>query len=582
LDRTIIYSGSVPLETDLLNTNRNTLTAIAELCQDIFGTSTVFTGLGCVPAIPAALTVTINPGRVYSLQNRDTLAYSSLPVDTVNQIVKQGIMLTAQSLACAAPGTVGFSVNYLISASFVEQDITPVVLPYYNAANPAQAFSGPGNTGTSQNTTRQDTVQLTLTPGIAAATGSQTTPATPVGTIALWVVTVANGQTTITSASIAQASGAPILTSSLLQAIQADTLNYGVDVGTVNVLQASYQLPITALIDNMNLWVKPKFTNTGACTFTPNPGVIAPAPVVGGNHSALQGNEFLATGRSNLVYRLDITSWVLVESTGGAIQAAPATASQQAVTFGQVSGVVGQVRNLSMLIGSASATGTLTADEIIVETALGGLRYCLSGFSKTINLATVGVNAGVGGMDTGAPPVSGYVALYAIYNPTTQTAALLATNAGTLQGNVYGGANMPSGYTASALVSVWPTNASKQFVGGMQNDRHIGFAPLTFLTSATPASTPTSVSISTIVPANARTFDANIALGNTVSASVVGQLYATAQGFPVGTTGGFNNAQTGTSGNSVNYISVPQTTYYTLTSTSGTPNISGSIHGYAI
>jgi hypothetical protein len=303
LDRTIIYTGSVPLETDLLSTNRNTLTAIAELCQDIFGTSTVFTGLGCVPAIPAALTVTINPGRVYSLQNRDTLAYSSLAADTVNQIVKQGIMLTAQSLACAAPATVGFSVNYLISASFVEQDITPVVLPYYNAANPAQAFSGPGNTGTSQNTTRQDTVQLTLTPGIAAATGSQTTPATPVGTVALWVVTVANGQTTITSSSIAQASTAPILTSSLLQAIQADTLNYGVDVGTVNVLQASYQLPITALTDNMNLWVKPKFTNAGPCTFTPNPGVIPPAPVVGGNHAALQGNEFLATGRSNVSTR---------------------------------------------------------------------------------------------------------------------------------------------------------------------------------------------------------------------------------------------------------------------------------------
>lgn len=65
MDRVTVYPGAIPLETDILNTNRNTLTAIAELCQDIFGTSTVFTGLGCVPAIPAALTVTINPGRVY-------------------------------------------------------------------------------------------------------------------------------------------------------------------------------------------------------------------------------------------------------------------------------------------------------------------------------------------------------------------------------------------------------------------------------------------------------------------------------------------------------------------------------------
>lgn len=133
----------MPLETDLLNTNRNTLTAIAMLCQDIFGTATVFTGLPCVLTIPASLSVNVNPGRVYSLQNRDTTAYSSLAADTVNQIMKQGIMLTAQSFALTAPASAGFSVNYLISAAFIEQDINPVVLPYYNATNPQQAFFGP-------------------------------------------------------------------------------------------------------------------------------------------------------------------------------------------------------------------------------------------------------------------------------------------------------------------------------------------------------------------------------------------------------------------------------------------------------
>jgi hypothetical protein len=115
-----------------------------------------------------------------------------------------------------------------------------------------------------------------------------------------------------------------------------------------------------------------------------------------------------------------------------------------------------------MSVTAASATATLTADEIIVETALGGVRYCLPSFSKTINLATTGA----GGMDTGTAPVSGYVAIYAIYNPTTGTAALLATRMRrrAQQPNVYGGASMPAGYTASALLAVWPTTASSQLL----------------------------------------------------------------------------------------------------------------------
>jgi hypothetical protein len=205
----------VPLETDILNTNRNVLTGLGALIQDLFGTNTVFSGLGCVPTIPASLNVTINPGRVYELALRDPTAYSSLGTDTVNQIMKQGILLTAQVLSLSAPASAGFSQNYLVSANFIEQDINPVVLPYYNAANPAQAFSGPPvggvSSGTAQNTTRQDTVVLTLTPGIAATTGTQATPATPTGTTPLWVITVANGQTTIVAANIAPVAGSPMV-----------------------------------------------------------------------------------------------------------------------------------------------------------------------------------------------------------------------------------------------------------------------------------------------------------------------------------------------------------------------------------
>jgi hypothetical protein len=39
--------------------------------------------------------------------------------------------------------------------------------------------------------------------------------------------------------------------------------------------------------------------------------------------------------------------------------------------------------------------------------------------------------------------------------------------------SIYGGANMPSGYTYSALVSLWGTNASGQLRVGYQSDRNI-------------------------------------------------------------------------------------------------------------
>lgn len=177
---------------------------------------------------------------------------------------------------------------------------------------------------------------------------------------------------------------------------------------------------------------------------------------------------------------------------------AQGTAAAHAMTIAQGAGVIGSARNLSMTVTAVSASATMTADEIIVETALGGTRYCLPSFSQTINLATTGA----GGMDTGSAPASGYVALYAIYNPTSGARALLATNATAARAaNVYSGANMPSGYTASGLVSVWPTNASGQLLIGNQNDRSISIQAITQLNAASVTS-PTLLTLT--APFNAK------------------------------------------------------------------------------
>jgi hypothetical protein len=344
MKRQTVYAGQVPLETDLLLTGKNVLTAIGHVLQDMLGTSTLFSGLACVPTAPAGMTVNVNPGRAYSLQAIDTGAWSSLSADA-HQIMKQGILLDAQNFSCPAPGTAGFSINYLIQGAFQEVDTGSTVLPYYNASNPSQAYNGPNGTGTSQTTARDNTVQLQLKAGVAATTGSQITPTPDAGFNGLWVVTVPFGASTITSANISQYSGAPFLTASLLSMIQQNGL-YAVATGTANAHVAAFSPPITTRTDGMVLRYKAPAANTGALTFNDGLGAVA---VVGSAHSALQGGETAVNGDVWLQWNSSIGggSYVLIDSTGGAVQVATATQSQHALQLGQANGLYAALAGLA-------------------------------------------------------------------------------------------------------------------------------------------------------------------------------------------------------------------------------------------
>jgi hypothetical protein len=244
--------------------------------------------------------------------------------------------------------------------------------------------------------------------------------------------------------------------------------------------------------------------------------------------------------------------------------------------------VIGSSRNVAMSVTAASAIATLTADEIVVGAALGGQKYMLSGFNKPINLATTGA----GGMDTGTAPNSGYVAIYAIWNPTTSTAALLATNAtSAVAPNVYGGANMPSGYTASALLSVWGTNGSGQLIIGSQLDRVISLVPVVVLSTSGQAASYTSIAFSNVVPKNAKTAR-GFSLVTSSSASVT--ISMAIAGSSIGVGGSQHSATTPTAGAGLS-VSFPhtlmttaQTLYYTATVGGGTMGFNLSISEYAI
>jgi hypothetical protein len=313
---------------------------------------------------------------------------------------------------------------------------------------------------------------------------------------------------------------------------------------------------------------------------------------------ALYGGDTIATDPANgdNSTKLHSTKWVwnnilaLVNSIIGSVTGVTPTKNDNSTkipttawVLAQNSGIVGTVRNGKMAIGAASATGSWTADEFVVESALGGARYCIGSASGSVNLATTGA----GGMDTGAAPVSGYVAIYGIYNPTANTFNLLATAAvSAVAPEVYGGGSMPTGYTASALICVWPTNASSQFVPGSLVDRKFYFAALpTALSTNTQATAPTSFSVSSIIPKNAKTCFGLMSL-NSPAASVTSYLNLYGNS---GSAGQKERAFYSSATNQLDIASfenlpvlVSQTLYYVLQASSGSAYGTVYISGYEI
>lgn len=353
MDRYINYAGQIPLETDLLNTNRNVLIGLAKLSHAMFGTATTVNGMACTPTGVPSMTVNVAPGEIYSLQQLDGTAYSSLPADTTDMVVKQGIALATTAFALTAPATGGYSVNYLIQAQYQDSDANSVVLPYYNASTPTTAWNGPNNSGTAQPTERKGLAVVQSKSGIAAATGTQLTPAADSGFVPLYVVTVAYGQTTITAASIATHPQAPLLGGSLMQAVQVNAYNYALDTGAANAYAAAYYPAIATLTDGMTLWFKAANSNTGASTLAVNGGTVY--PIVGPTHLALAASSILGGGQYEVVWNAGLSSWVMAGSGGSGGGLTNITAQLPLVSTG------GTSPTLSIPAATATKDGYLTS-----------------------------------------------------------------------------------------------------------------------------------------------------------------------------------------------------------------------------
>jgi len=211
LDRQIVYPGSIPLDTDLLNVQRNTMVALGYLAQAVLGTTSVADGLVCGPTQPASMSVSVGPGSMTQFGAIDTLPYGSLSALPTAPLVRMGINTGSTIFSFVPPPSAGQIINYLIQASLLEADGGATVLPYYNAAMPGQPFSGAGNNGAAQMTLRQQSVQLAVKASAPLAAGSLSLPPVDAGWIGLYVITVACGQTVLAAGNITTLPTAPFL-----------------------------------------------------------------------------------------------------------------------------------------------------------------------------------------------------------------------------------------------------------------------------------------------------------------------------------------------------------------------------------
>ncbi|VTZ52183.1 hypothetical protein MPC4_70071 [Methylocella tundrae] len=320
MHRVITYAGAVPSSKDVLNLGQFTMTALAKFVAGVLGTNTIVNGFTCSPTTVASLAVVLGAGEIYQLENLEQTALSALPADTAHTIMKQGILLDPVTLTITPPATTGYSQAFLVEVQYQDSDTSTMVLNYYNSTAPSSPYYGPpvGGTGSgaAQSTVRAGAVAYQIKAGIAASTGTQVTPTADAGWTGLFVVTVANGATAISSGNISPISNAPFIPATLPAIpydVQSNAWTFAIAGGTANALTASIS-PAPASLSNLSVRILATATNTGNVTLNLN-GISGAVPILDG-----YGNQ-LAPGAIKIGMVLDLdfngTNWQL---TGPGLQ----------------------------------------------------------------------------------------------------------------------------------------------------------------------------------------------------------------------------------------------------------------------
>lgn len=203
MDRVIVYPGQVPLETDILNTNKYAMVGLGRLAGAVLGS--VASGAGLVEGLKVTSTVTpglsvlVSPGSMYTSLAVDATDYSTVSADTSNSIPKQGILLSSFTLDCTSlkPAS-GYRIVY-ITASLADDNDGTTVLPYYNSSNTAVALNGPGGASTLQARRRYTKLTISTRLGNSVTTGTAPLPTLSGNEVALATLLLRSTTTTISS-----------------------------------------------------------------------------------------------------------------------------------------------------------------------------------------------------------------------------------------------------------------------------------------------------------------------------------------------------------------------------------------------
>lgn len=217
-------------------------------------------------------------------------------------------------------------------------------------------------------------------------------------------------------------------------AVQADDYKIADATGTANAIVGAFFPAITSLASahGMTLFVRASAANTTTTpTFTPNTGTVAAKTIVKGNNLPLAAGDIAGAGYwMELRYDSTFDKWVLANPARGLSTASAA--------------VSGCAKNLRSSATGASASISISADEIVVKNALGE-SLTLENVAVVLNTAAVGVN----GLDSGILAANTWYDRYIIYDGATP-AALMCVSGNTPV--------LPAGYAFKAYVGAWCTD----------------------------------------------------------------------------------------------------------------------------
>jgi hypothetical protein len=366
VDRSIVYTSALPRTVDFLNACKFAMMGNAYAMKGCLGFTGMtppppyVEGMSCAPTSPTAdLNVHIAIGSIYAVDPVDSTAYSDLGTDSSHSILKQGILNDPVTLAITPPGTPGYSQIYLVQAILSDVDGGSTVLPYYNSANPSQPYSGPGNAGTSQFTTRTCLCAVALKAGVAAPSGTQTVPTPDIGYVPLWQITVANGQTQITGANIALAPTAPFFPTlpSIPVHIQNGDWISADDTGTTNAVVIAPYPAVAGLLKYQKFRFKVKNSNSGPSTFSVS-GLTGNLYLPGQTPPAFPASALLANTIAECI----------CDGINFELTATNITINNNSYTSGSTAGLV----NIQVFTASGTYTPTSGATKMLIFATGGG------------------------------------------------------------------------------------------------------------------------------------------------------------------------------------------------------------------